>query len=182
MRRSHALVVGLALAFAGSVAEAQLAGGTMRLQYRFPGQGDVWADDGTAVVGGGLEWNHPSDGNFSVDVDNTGFTVHWVGCGPGCGYTGSSFNGIRLSDDGLTLASFLSVTHTGGTQNVNQGMVSWNNDEIYINWSGMSINENADARFEVLQGDVVPEPATVTLMATGLIGVIGVAARRRRKV
>lgn len=157
----------------------------MRLQYRFPGQGDVFTDYGAQTVGAGAEFNVNFPGGGNIDIANSFFDIFWYGCGSGCSYTGSGFNGIRLNDDGLTLGAFTSVLLDNSTltQNLNQSMISFNADEIFINWSGMGINENAFARIYVNTAppDVVPEPATVTLMATGLIGVLGAVARRRRR-
>ena len=39
-----------------------------------------------------------------------------------------------------------------------------------------------DSRGVILGGDVTPEPATMSMMAFGLVGMAGMARRRRRKV
>lgn len=184
MRRILATLAAVtAIALAAPAAEAQMTGGMMNARYNFPCLGCPYADYGTTTVGAGVEFTAGHDGLGTIDVDNYWFDITWPGCGPGCSYTPGAFNGIVLSDIGNTMGAFTSVTLGAQTQNLTQSMISWDAENIYINWQGMSINENAVARIHVNQDPgVVPEPATVTLMATGLVGVIGAAVRRRRKV
>lgn len=180
MRR---LMIAGVLAFAvAAKADAQLNGAMFHLQYEFPSMGSSIHDGGYKVIGPGAEWS-VIHGNFTVDMDDTGFSLFWIGCGPGCSYTATSFNGIRLQDSFNMVGDFTAVTFTGGTQNVTQSMVTFDQNNIWLNFSGMAINENATARFEIFDAapGVVPEPATVTLMASGLLVIAGVAARRRRR-
>jgi hypothetical protein len=53
-----------------------------------------------------------------------------------------------------------------------------------INWSNFGQNSNHAFNFELTSGgptDVVPEPATMSLLGTGLVGLLGAGVKRRKR-
>ena len=54
-----------------------------------------------------------------------------------------------------------------------------NNNEIQVEWANLSFDRTTEVTLNTAQVVSTPEPASVVLMATGLLGVIGAARRKR---
>ena len=90
--------------------------------------------------------------------------------------------GFFYVNNAATLSSiFASLTTTGGT--ITYGYEDIDAGDQYLDFTqginGNLINSNVPPTVVPPTGNVVPEPSTYALMATGLIGIVGVARRRR---
>lgn len=174
-----------AVAFVATLGTAHatlLTGKTVSYQYAFPSINSNYGSpaDGNYVVGSGVEILNGFCCNFEGQLDFTdaGFKAVFHDEGS---YTYSSFNGFRVSDVFGQIASFTSVTIGTATNMVgfDASRISFDHDNIWINWQGLAFNPNTVVAIEVNGASDVPEPGVIALMGLALAGL---AVSRRRKV
>lgn len=158
------------------------------------------------AVNGTFALNQPNA--FSLDWDATARRLEFVYrgfSGPSRSYVLTydvgatpSFNAIRFilrgseasrtSLSGIALASSSAefslgdlVANDGAVSRIFEGVSAAESFRVTgdLTFAGAGVNGEGQ-RFEVGVGTVVPEPSTYALMATGLIGLAGMARRRRR--
>jgi len=154
-------------------ANAGLEGHTVTVNYLVPNLGTV-SETKTVQVGPGNEATF-FDGGLKIDLSDEQIKSRWLFNGI---LATHAFNGLQFHIDGsfgtFALAS-VNPASTSGT--LIQG-VSFDNHNIYVNWSGVRLGDIA--KFIVdLKVSPVPEPSTWALFALGLVGA-GAAARWRR--
>lgn len=167
-----------AAALSAGVANAgNFDGSTIQYQFRFPDLGSVGQTQ-SAVVGPGVEFVDSSD-YYIVDLGGSDFTVTDTYGGYN---TGSSFNGIVLSDVTDNLSAITGVTFTGGGFAGEQPTLSFDGNNIYLNFAAITQGTapGTSYSYHVTFGDV-PEPASWALMLGGF-GMVGGALRSSRKV
>lgn len=188
MRRSRSTRLGVALSAAlllgaAAPADAQLTGGTVGLQYRFPDPSVIFADFGTAVVGPGVEFPDQL-GLFSVDVTDGMFVASFLvpAVYPVSPIPGTGFGGFFFYDAGGTLAAFTAATVNASTTIAfDPARIFVFDDVILIDLQGVAVTQGSVLAIDVSQVPVVstvPEPATVALVGGGLLGVFGIRRRR----
>jgi hypothetical protein len=170
----------IAAALIPSVASAQLTGQSIGAQFLFPDLATVVQTRPPAVVGPGIEFVLVSQAE--ADVGDASLLFRGIpGTGP-VAWLAGTFNGLRLYDVGGTLPDFLSVTLNAATNlpGFDMTRVTWNADEVFVNVQGLVQNPGEIVLLDFGFGpNVVPEPGTLGLVATGLIAAFGVARRRR---
>ena len=170
----------LAVVALPQAAAAQLSGQTIGAQYLFPNLGTVNIDFASQVVGVGVEFNAADQSQ--VDVGDASLAISSV---PGQGPTAlfpAAFNGYRIYDVGATLPTFMSVTVNAASNlpGFDATRVTFDADNIYVNLQDLVLLPGQVALLDITFASTVPEPGTVALVATGLLG-LGAAARRRAR-
>lgn len=165
----------------GSAHATLLTGKTVSFQYAFPSISSAYGSsaNGNYVVGSGVEIQNGFCCGFEgkMDFSDTGFQALFQGTSS---YTSSSFNGFRVSDVFGQIASFTSVTVGAATNMVgfDASRITFDNDNIWINWQGLAFNPNTVVAIELNGGNDVPEPGIIALIGLALAGV---AVSRRRQ-
>lgn len=146
--------LGISYGFQGNVQASQVDVNGARLTSSAGGQDDGFSSNGGLITAGGV-------GDSILNPLNP-LAVP---------------NGFRSDDELYNLAPFMSVGDTLITINTRNPS---NDDNIFF----ASLVVNGLASTDPLpppDQDPIPEPGTVILMGIGLAGLVGVAARRRRK-
>lgn len=173
-------LVGLAALLATGAASASLLDGqTVNYQYFFPDTSTPYinAPNGDYVVGPGVEiTNLVTDmASAALDLSDTQITVlfHEVGFNTG------SFNGFRINDVNLSIASFGAVTiNSASNVTLDPSRISFDADNIWVSFAGDSYSLGDKL---VLDVSAVPEPQTYALMLLGLVGVAAVSRRAKQR-
>ena len=179
MRR---LVFASLLAMSASGASAGLFDGqTLRFEYHFPQLGTLYVESATVpphgnyVVGPAVEILDFASAIGSLDLQSDGFTATFVRSGTfGNGGGTATYNGIVISDILGALPAFSSLSVVSNTAVTGGPLVSFDADNLYINWVGMPF-QNGSVVFAVT---AIPEPSSFALLFAGL-GLLGFVAKRR---
>jgi hypothetical protein len=176
-----------ALLAASSVHAALMEGHTVTLEHLYPVEGRV--DETIAAnvtVGSGIE-GKTFDDAYQIDVCDEFIRIKQL---RDITWTQSSFNGLHIQDAAGMIASFSTVFTVFSESDFQlwnfdsaQTRLTWDDDNIWINWEGMSVL-NGQALVLELNAPVTsaPEPSTWGLMALGLTALIPAWGRKARRL
>jgi PEP-CTERM motif len=181
MRKSLVSAVALAIAVSGTANAQTFDGSTLDYQYYFPDSTSPYsgADNGSFVVGAGVEVTNIVDNVGTLDISGTNIFIDFS---TDSSFTPGTFNGWILSDQTNSLADILGVSINGSTNLAGFSManLSFTGNTISVNWQGLDFDANTVVSLDVSLGQAVPEPATWAMMLLGF-GAAGVALRRGRR-
>jgi hypothetical protein len=160
-------------------------------QFLNPDTATIFNSD-SLLVGTGNERNNlfnpdpvPSDDAASVNLSDTSVSVDFYNL---ASFGAASFNGIRLFDQGglnalATITGVSVVTQSGFS--VGSPLVTFNADNIFINFQGVTAQSGASLLFNVSSlapPAAVPEPASAAFLGLGSLALVVRRLRRRSSV
>lgn len=161
-------------------------GATIGVTYQFPDTGFINEDDGTVVVGPGVEGVHGDSAYglpvFSYDISGNQIVLTFL-------YTATwhsvPVNGPHFFDAGgddldLTGVSINPASNMVGLSNAN---LTGDGDNIYVNWPGLSFNTETQVILDLQFTPNQPEVPEASTWAAGgaLAAVVGGMWFRRRR-
>lgn len=160
-------------------------GKSVKFQYYLPDLSYPYsgASNGTFAVGEGVEILNLVDNFGTLDIQSNGFTAHFYGAIDiyGTDFDHSYiFNGFRITDVYGVIDAFSSFSIIGNTDLVGTPMLTFDADNLWVNWGNTSMPRAGDVQFAVNVAAPVPEPETYAMMLAGL-GLLGIVARRRKQ-
>ncbi len=155
-------------------------GQTIQVQYLFPDSSTVFNGNSfNVVVGPGFELNNFPVGDPRTNVDISANSILFT-YNSASTWTATSFNGVHFFDLNNTVTDILSVSINPATNmtGLNAARITFDNDNIFVNWNGLSFTNNTIVQLDVTFRPV-PEPATMAVF--GLMGLSALGIRRRLK-
>ncbi len=168
----------------GRPAEAGLLGKTLDAVYYYPDLGTPYSQasftPSSFVVGPGQETVGDVEGvtQLLTDFSDTMLTITLTTTLTTPTWSVAPFNGIVFTSPGLLGIIGASVDPATTMAGFDDSRVSFNADQILVDWNGLSYVDGTVVKID-FEFAAVPEPASLTLLGAALTG-MGWAFRRRR--
>jgi hypothetical protein len=157
------------------VVDAQLTGSTVNVSGYFPDSSTVFANPGDRIVSAAIEYPAPSyvpySASWQVDVTTNKLIITDT-LGTGRPFAPASFNGFILSI--VSGPSIVSATVDPSSGFAPASLTVESGNRVLANYQG--VGGPPGMLSSIINLTVVPEPATIGLVA---IGLVGLATRRR---
>lgn len=148
---------------------------TYTLQYLFPDSGF----DFGGSVSGSLPLTADALGG-TVNVSVTGSSITFTSSeGSDVSFSSESFNGVELTDTTGTLGA-TSATLDAASVDPISPVISFSGNSVFFNFAGSVYNDDTVTTFDFGPSSPTPEPSSITLLGTGLLGAVGLIGRKLR--
>jgi hypothetical protein len=180
-RALKAVLLGAAIGSAlwhSPTAHATLLDGTT-ITSHFEANGGTYAGPVSTVAPGTVS-PYPgiaSGGTFSVTYADT--SIEMLSAGGTTSFTGGfTFNGIVFDDAAVNFTN-VTIDPASTLAGFTAADLTFTANEIRANLNGLTFGTNAQLVLDLASTSAVPEPASLTLLGTALVG-FGIAVQRRR--
>jgi hypothetical protein len=173
----------LAVAAIPSPAEAGLIGKQLDAVYYVPDTSTPYAQasftPSSFTVGSGQETDGLVEGvtHLLVDFSDSTLTITLTTTLTTPTWGGAPFNGIIFTSPGPLGIAGATVNPTTTMSGFDNSRVSFDTDQIFINWNGLSYVNGTVVTVDFAS---VPEPATMAVLGAGLLGLAAVRRHGRR--
>lgn len=182
-------------------AQAQLLGNEIQGIRYFPDTATVVNGPINATVGAGVEFPNTlityltTSADFDIDLTDSSIRIELVSntdpqsSSQTISFFTADFNGVRLFDVNGTINAITGVSVNAATTVVgfDASRVTFDADNLFFNFQGLTFDTAPNQDLVIVDvafggsANAAPEPATVSLVAVGLLPVLGAVIRHRRR-
>jgi hypothetical protein len=175
VRAGWMLGTALAIAAGAPPARASLLGDTVDLAWYQPTPTALQEDDGTRLVGSGVEYPSALSGLFAVDIGASTMTISHTGAFATEPELGITFFGVTLTDLTQPLVG-ATIDPSNTLSGLTPGDITVANDQVTVNVAGYLWGVS-----QVMVVDLaVPEPTGLALLAIPALALMRIRRPRAR--